>query len=124
MLFKEDVVARAQSDAVRNHVGWFRWTHDLVSCEGPDAGKFLDYLLVNRIADLEIERESYEDIAQGEIVYKRGVPVGIVRAMIYGYTVDKNIGFGILDAKKAPVGTLVKIGTNMSPAVVVEPKWL
>lgn len=73
---------------------------------------------------IEIERESYEDIAQGEIVYKRGVPVGFVRAMIYGYTVDKNIGFAIVDEKKCPIGTLVKIGQNMSPAVVVEPKWL
>lgn len=72
---------------------------------------------------LEIERESYEDIAQNEIVRKRGVPVGICRQMIYGYTVDKNIGFGIVDAKKVPLGTRVTIGPNDSPAVVVEPKW-
>jgi len=44
--------------------------------------------------------------------------------MIYGYTVDKNIGFGVVDARKCPVGTYVKIGDNMSPAVVVEPKWI
>jgi len=73
---------------------------------------------------LELERESYEDIAQGEIVYKRGVPVGICRSMIYGYTVDKNIGFAIVDARKCPMGTYVKLGDNMSPAVVVEPKWI
>ena len=66
MLFKEDVVARAQSDAVRNHVGWFRWTHDLVSCEGPDAGTFLDYLLVNRIVDLEIGRGRYTTMLDEE----------------------------------------------------------
>lgn len=71
----------------------------------------------------EIERESYEDIAQNEIVRKRGVPVGVCRQMIYGYTVDKNIGFGIVDAKKVPLGTRVTIGPNESPAVVVEPKW-
>ena len=71
----------------------------------------------------EIERESYEDIAQNEIVRKRGIPVGICRQMIYGYTVDKNIGFGIVDAKKVPLGTRVTIGPNDSPAVVVEPKW-
>ena len=72
---------------------------------------------------LEIERESYEDIAQKEIVYKRGVPVGYTPAFIYGYTVDKNIGFGVVDARKCPIGTHVTIGCNASPAIVVEPKW-
>ena len=72
---------------------------------------------------IEIERESYEDIAQNEIIRKRGVPVGICRQMIYGYTVDKNIGFGIVDARKVPLGTRVTIGPNDSPAVIVEPKW-
>ena len=75
------------------------------------------------LVGLEIERESYEDIAQNEIIRKRGVPVGICRQMIYGYTVDKNIGFGIVDARKVPLGTRVTIGPNDSPAVVVEPKW-
>ena len=72
---------------------------------------------------IEIERESYEDIAQNEIIRKRGVPVGVCRQMIYGYTVDKNIGFGIVDAKKVPLGTRVTIGPNDSPAIIVEPKW-
>lgn len=72
---------------------------------------------------VEIERDSYEDIAQNELVYKRGVPVGKVRQMIYGYTVDKNIGLAILDAEKCPVGTRVTIGCNDSPATVVEPRW-
>ncbi len=73
---------------------------------------------------LEIERESYEDIAQKEIIRKRGVPVGYSPAFIYGYTVDKNIGFGVVDAEKCPLGTHVTIGPNDSPAIVVEPKWL
>ena len=72
---------------------------------------------------VEIERESYEDIAQNEIVRKRGIPVGVCRQMIYGYTVDRNIGFAIVDAKKVPLGTRVTIGPNDSPAVIVEPKW-
>ena len=72
---------------------------------------------------VEIERESYEDIAQNEIVRKRGIPVGVCRQMIYGYSVDKNIGFAIVDAKKVPLGTRVTIGPNDSPAVIVEPKW-
>ena len=73
---------------------------------------------------LEIERESYEDIAQKEIIRKRGVPVGYAPAFIYGYTVDKNIGFGVVDAKKCPLGTHVTIGPNDSPAIVVEPRWV
>ncbi len=72
---------------------------------------------------VEIERESYEDICQNEIVRKRGVPVGKCRQMIYGYTVDKNIGFAIVDAEKCPIGTKVTIGPNDSPAVIVAPKW-
>ena len=72
---------------------------------------------------LEIERESYEDIAQKEIIRKRGIPVGYTPAFIYGYTVDKNIGFGVVDAKKCPIGTRVTIGPNDSPATIVAPKW-
>ena len=72
---------------------------------------------------LELERESYEDIAQKEIIRKRGVPVGYTPAFIYGYTVDKNIGFGVVDARKCPIGTRVTIGCNDSPAIVVEPRW-
>lgn len=72
---------------------------------------------------VEIDRESYEDIGQNEVVYKRGVPVGRCRQMIYGYTVDRNIGFAIVDAARCPVGTRVTIGCNDSPATVVEPKW-
>ena len=73
---------------------------------------------------VEIERESYEDIAQKEILRKRGVPRGYVTQMIYGYTVDKNIGFAVVDAKRCPVGTRVTIGPNDSPAIIVEPRWL
>lgn len=73
---------------------------------------------------LEIDRDSYEDIAQGEVIYKRGIPVGTVRQFIYGYSVDKNIGFGVVDAGKAPLGTKVTIGGNDSPATVVASKWL
>lgn len=72
---------------------------------------------------VEIERESYEDIAQKEILFKRGVPRGYVTQMIYGYTVDKNIGFAVVDAAKCPLGTRVTIGPNDSPATIVEPKW-
>ena len=50
MLFKEDEVARAEAKAVRENAAWYRWTHDLVEVTGPDAERFLDWMLVNTIA--------------------------------------------------------------------------
>ena len=59
MLFKEDTVARAQHQSVRENVGWFQWTHDLVEVTGSDAGKFLDYLFVNSIYKAVVGRTKY-----------------------------------------------------------------
>lgn len=78
----------------------------------------------HKLVGLEYLAESYEDIAQREIVYRNGVPCGFVRAAIYGYTVDKNIGFAVIDAGKAELGTRVTVGCNDSPAVIVEKNWL
>ncbi len=78
----------------------------------------------HKLVGLEYLAESYEDIAQREIVRLNGVPVGFVRAAIYGYTVDKNIGFAVIDADKAAIGTSVTVGGNDSPAVIVEKSWL
>ena len=59
MLFREDTVARAQHQAVRENAGWYRWTHDLVEVKGTDALKFLDHLFVNNIAKADIGRTKY-----------------------------------------------------------------
>ncbi len=77
-----------------------------------------------KLVGLEYLSESYEDIAQKEIVYRHGVPCGFVRAAIYGYTVEKNIGFAVIEAKKAVVGEHVTVGSNGSPAVITEKCWL
>lgn len=77
-----------------------------------------------KLVGLEYLAESYEDIAQKEIVYRYGVPCGFVRAAIYGYTVEKNIGFAVIEAKKAIVGEKVTVGQNDSPAVITEKCWL
>lgn len=77
-----------------------------------------------KLVGLEYLAESYEDIAQKEIVYRYGVPCGFVRAAIYGYTVEKNIGFAVLEAKKAVIGERVTVGSNDSPAVITEKCWL
>jgi glycine cleavage system aminomethyltransferase T len=51
-------------------------------------------------------------------VYLYGVEVGRCAQAIYGYTVDKNIGFANIRAG-IPEGTRVTVGPNGSPAVVV-----
>jgi glycine cleavage system aminomethyltransferase T len=73
---------------------------------------------------LEFLAESYEDITQREIVYSRGIPCGFVRSVIYGYTVDKNIGFAVIDSAHAIVGEKVTVGSNDSPAIVTEKCFL
>ena len=59
MLFKEDKVARAEHQAVRENAGWYRWTHDLVEVKGKDAEKFLDRLFVGAITRAGIGRTKY-----------------------------------------------------------------
>ena len=71
---------------------------------------------------LDDERVSYEDIAQNEPCYYKGVQCGIIRQMIYGYTVDKNIGFAIVDLKHAVPGTRLTAGQNGAGLTVAEDK--
>lgn len=77
-----------------------------------------------KLVGLEFLSESYEDINQGEIIRVNGVEVGFVRIAIYGYTLDKNIGFGVIDASKVEMGSQVQIGPNKSIATVVEKRWI
>ncbi len=77
-----------------------------------------------KLVGLEFEAESYEDISQGERIRLHGVDIGLVRAVMYGYSVDKNIGYGIVDAQRAEAGTRVQVGPNRSPAVIVERRWI
>ena len=77
-----------------------------------------------KLVGLEYLADSYEDICQKEIVYDRGVPCGFVRTAIYGYTVDKNIGFAVVKAKHGEIGRKLTVGSNDSPAVVTEKCWL
>ena len=67
---------------------------------------------------LVFERDSTEDISIWERVYLYGVEIGRCAQAIYGYTVDKNIGFATIRAG-IPEGTRVTVGPNGSPATVV-----
>lgn len=71
---------------------------------------------------LDKDRASYEDIAQNEAIYHKGVRCGIVRQMIYGYTLDENIGFAIVEKKFAEPGTVLTAGSNHAKVVVAEDK--
>jgi len=77
-----------------------------------------------KLVGIEYNAVSYEDISQGERIRLHGREVGFVRAAIYGYTVDKNIGFAIIDVDKAKIGDRVEVGPNNSPAVIVEKQWI
>lgn len=77
-----------------------------------------------KLVGLVLEAESYEDINQSERIRVRGRDIGLVRACIYGYTVNKNIGFAVVDAKYATPGIRVEIGCNDSPAVICEKQWI
>ncbi len=71
-----------------------------------------------QMVGLVFDRESTEDISIWERVYLYGVEVGRCAQAIYGYTVDKNIGFATIRAG-IPEGTRVTVGPNGSPATVV-----
>lgn len=70
-----------------------------------------------------LEFDAYNDINQGEIVRINGIKVGTVTAMMYGYTIDKNIGYAVVHRAVAPIGSEVRIGANKVPAKIVERIW-
>lgn len=71
-----------------------------------------------QMVGLVFDWESTEDISIWERVYLYGVEVGRCAQAIYGYTVDKNIGFATIRAG-IPEGIRVTVGPNGSPATVV-----
>lgn len=60
------------------------------------------------------------EIQPGEAVKKNGVEVGTVTMFTYGFTVEKNIGFALIDNDKASVGDAVVCGENNVSAVLTE----
>ncbi|CDZ74808.1 Glycine cleavage system T protein [Peptoniphilus sp. ING2-D1G] len=57
---KNDVeLKRKEHEAVREGVGYYDFTHQLLDVTGPDAGKFLDKVFVNSILGLEVGKAAY-----------------------------------------------------------------
>ena len=59
MLFREDKVARADADAIRKSVGFYRWTHDLVEITGKDALAVLQKIYISDISKVAVGRSKY-----------------------------------------------------------------
>ena len=55
MLFREDQVARADAEAIRKGVGFYRWTHDLVEITGKDALEMFQEAMDNVMPVLEVK---------------------------------------------------------------------
>lgn len=69
-IFKYDDMKRSEHMAVRNTVGWYYWTHQLLEITGPDVVAFLDSLYPGNIASLAVGRDRYTTMLneQGEII--------------------------------------------------------
>lgn len=76
-----------------------------------------------QLAGIEFDTSSYNDIDQCDSIKINGINVGYVTAAMYGYTIDKNIGYAVVDRKKAPVGSKVLVGSNNVPARIVNRSW-
>ena len=70
MMLKDDALRRSEHNAVRNFVGYYDFTHQLLEVSGEDAGAFLDMIYVNSIAKLKVGAAKYTTMLneQGEIL--------------------------------------------------------
>ena len=69
-IFKNDEWKRSEHMAVRECVGYYLFTHQLMEVTGEEAGKFLDYVFPNNIATLAVGRDRYTTMLNedGEII--------------------------------------------------------
>ena len=69
-VYKYDEMKRSEHMAVRNTVGWYLWTHQLVEVTGKDTIPFLEYIFPKKMGNLAIGRERYTTMLdeKGEII--------------------------------------------------------
>ena len=69
-VYKYDDMKRAEHMAVRQTVGWYFWTHQLLEVTGSESGIFLDYLYPNNIQTLKVGKDRYTTMLNdsGEII--------------------------------------------------------
>ncbi len=69
-VYKYDEMKRKEHMAVRENVGWYLWTHQLIEVTGDDASAFLDELFTKSIATIKVGKERYTTMLdeKGEII--------------------------------------------------------
>ena len=69
-IFAHDEWKRAEHMAVRENVGYYLFTHQIMEVTGEDACRFLDYIYPNNIASLAINKDRYTTMLneEGEII--------------------------------------------------------
>lgn len=69
-VYKYDEMKRKEHMAVRENVGWYLWTHQLIEVTGDDAAAFLDGLFTKPIATIKVGKERYTTMLdeKGEII--------------------------------------------------------
>lgn len=65
-IFKYDDMKRAEHMAVRENVGWYFFTHQILEITGPDVTAFLDYIYPNNIASLAVGKDRYTTMLNDE----------------------------------------------------------
>ena len=70
MLFKDDKTARLDAQTIRQSVGWYRWTHDLVEVTGADALDVLQKIYVSDLSKVPAGKTKYTAMLNedGEII--------------------------------------------------------
>lgn len=69
-VYKYDDMKRGEHMAVRNTVGWYLWTHQLIEVSGKDSVAFLEWIFPKDIEKLSVGRERYTTMLddRGEII--------------------------------------------------------
>lgn len=63
---KNDPILRKDHEAIRNRVGFYDFTHQLLEVCGNDATKFLDYVFVNAIGKTKLDGAKYTTMLNEE----------------------------------------------------------
>jgi len=67
-MLKNDNNRRDEHETVRNNVGFYDFTHQLVDVTGTDAAQFLDRIFVNSIADTDVGKAQYSTMLNEDAI--------------------------------------------------------
>lgn len=66
MITKLDETKRREHEAVRNSVGYYDFTHQMIEVTGPQSGEFLDRVFSNTMAALSVGKAKYTQMLNDE----------------------------------------------------------